>query len=94
MPIRAVTRAEIGELVTLIWVVTTFVGLIAYTAVIIDAKRPALSGRYEFAFHAAIARHESAQARHIDTHSSISPMRSQSSAHSLQISAHSRQVCL
>jgi hypothetical protein len=44
--------------------------------------------------HAAIALQESAQERQTFTHSSMPPMRAQSSAHSLQISAHSLHVCL
>jgi hypothetical protein len=44
--------------------------------------------------HATIFLQESAQASQAATHSSISPTRLQSFAHSAQISAHSLQACL
>lgn len=44
--------------------------------------------------YAAILRQDSAQASQAATHSSMSPIRLQSLAHSAQISAHSLQVCL
>jgi hypothetical protein len=49
---------------------------------------------FAFRRHAAIFRHDSAQASHAATHSSMSPTRLQSLAHSAQISAHSLHVCL